>query len=611
MVMDSQWYFEDHGRAKGPISAGDLLAKVQSGELALIDLVFKEGGEDWQPIEKFSEIMDLLGTLSTKSDASWVVLRVVEVDGREKYEQIGPFTVDQVLELIDCGRIKFNDFVWKEGFETWVPLGKLDKFDKPLASSVEVDKSLYKTPQLMDLEPQSVGVKNYNPTHKVAELREEKPPQGAVGPDLAQPDWVLDLKKQKAVNLSPEPIERPQRPRKEEKKPARAVEPGTEQRIKNEAFDLGEPSEIRQVAPAKIKRRDEPQAVQAVMPPAVEVKQAPIIKHQVKKEENLVKAEAGLGIHSKQTWGREQTQTSSVAAAVVTNVVKKELPKKVEAPPAPSIEEVLPDVEVIKKAQNRWNQVVASIAVIAIVAGVAIFGFWGKKYYTESANESIVFQEPTTQVIREVTPPKPIGEARPEVVQIKPVPAPMPKNTVMPSARETAHLPPPDLAPPITKKQVVETKKPNVKAVPVAANEVTKNIENDVAKMSSKRQSFFHQKERMFLFYNSQQGQSLASDLQKAMQKKNKTISGWKRFYSFWQSTERKLASKISKEASHAKIHGKLFKSLKTAMSQLDARGKELNSQVLSGRNPTKALSVNDIIADFKKINANAKSLDR
>lgn len=194
LMDDSQWYFEDHGRAQGPITTRELLNKLQKGELTLIDLVFKDGDGEWMPIESVREIMDLMGTVSMNQNSDWIILRTVEVDGRERHEQIGPFNVEQVLELIDKGKIKFSDHVWKTGFENWVPLGKLDKFDQPLLSSVDVDLSLYKIPSTQELD-EKIPVKAYTPLHKFPEIQDDGRPADAQSDDLAEAGWIKDLKK--------------------------------------------------------------------------------------------------------------------------------------------------------------------------------------------------------------------------------------------------------------------------------------------------------------------------------------------------------------------------------------------------------------------------------
>lgn len=194
MESKSQWYYENQGRAEGPISTLDLVHKIREGELSLLDLIFKEGEGQWMPAEHFPEIKNLIKMTPTqfKADSDWIVLRTVEVDGRDQFEQIGPFTIEQVLQLIDKGRIKFTDFVWRNGYENWVPLGQVDQFENPLESSVQVDLSIYEKPRQEDLYAQAPIAKNYKPAERIhPSVKEEPKPVEAKGEDLARAKWEV------------------------------------------------------------------------------------------------------------------------------------------------------------------------------------------------------------------------------------------------------------------------------------------------------------------------------------------------------------------------------------------------------------------------------------
>jgi hypothetical protein len=206
MESKSRWYYENHGKAEGPISTLELVKKIQGGDLKLIDLVFKEGDGQWMPAEHFSEIKSLIKTASTEFsvDSDWVVLRTIEVDGRNQYDQIGPFTIEQVLQLIDKGKIKFTDFVWRNGYENWVPLGHLDKYENPLDSSIRVDMSIYEKPKIQELEDVPKPTKLFKSSQKTKSVSiEEKPPE-AQGEDLAKEKWHVEVpSRQKAKDAAP------------------------------------------------------------------------------------------------------------------------------------------------------------------------------------------------------------------------------------------------------------------------------------------------------------------------------------------------------------------------------------------------------------------------
>lgn len=51
-----QWYYSKNGTQLGPVSEGELLAKLASGEVSAADLVWKEGMADWRPAGNVAEL---------------------------------------------------------------------------------------------------------------------------------------------------------------------------------------------------------------------------------------------------------------------------------------------------------------------------------------------------------------------------------------------------------------------------------------------------------------------------------------------------------------------------------------------------------------------------
>lgn len=51
-----QWYYSKNGTQLGPVSEGELLAKLASGEVSAADMVWKEGMADWRPAGKIAEL---------------------------------------------------------------------------------------------------------------------------------------------------------------------------------------------------------------------------------------------------------------------------------------------------------------------------------------------------------------------------------------------------------------------------------------------------------------------------------------------------------------------------------------------------------------------------
>ncbi|NJM38311.1 MAG: DUF4339 domain-containing protein [Akkermansiaceae bacterium] len=51
-----QWYYSKNGTQLGPVSEADLRGKIASGEVAAVDMIWKEGMGDWQPAGSVKEL---------------------------------------------------------------------------------------------------------------------------------------------------------------------------------------------------------------------------------------------------------------------------------------------------------------------------------------------------------------------------------------------------------------------------------------------------------------------------------------------------------------------------------------------------------------------------
>lgn len=51
-----EWHYAKHGKQEGPVDTATLQSKLQSGELAPTDLVWKEGMAEWKPAGEVPEL---------------------------------------------------------------------------------------------------------------------------------------------------------------------------------------------------------------------------------------------------------------------------------------------------------------------------------------------------------------------------------------------------------------------------------------------------------------------------------------------------------------------------------------------------------------------------
>jgi hypothetical protein len=620
--MSSQWYYEDHGRAKGPITTGDLVIKIQKGDLNLLDLIFKEGDKAWNPVEHYTEVTDLIGNVTVREESDWIVLRTLEVDGKQRYEQIGPFNIDQVLEMVDKGKASFNDHVWRTGFDNWVPLGRVDKFEKPLPSSITVDLSLYKMPrhEILDKVP-PIPVKAYNPVKKI-KLTEEAPPVEAQGPDLARPAWMVDPAEPSTVTKI-----------KEKPKPTETI-----QVTKPEPVKVAAPTPVVVASPPKpvekiaAKQEAKTADVKAVEVKTAEVKATVPKTSEVKKSGLVLEPQTHTFTHT--STQSTQTRTATERRDLVTEIratehrpikvsVKKSDPLskpiveplastdvKAEVDEDVTGEVVLsPSPEAIEKMKRRWRTVGQYMGYGFVAGGLILFAIWGlKQRMAGDMSASIPAQmkeRPAPMFQPDVLPPPPEGSevtAAPPAVKQAPVarvePAPAAPNVVKPVG--------------VTKIQEASHKD--------AAKEISKDTDkeasletktsDDLSKMVFKQKAVYHHAERKFIFYTSQKAIGVANELGNMYRKKGKTPAAWKSGYASWQSSLRSTMGGELK-SSQQRLYPDLYNRLRKSLVALDNRAKEFNAQMASGRNPTKEPSVADIVGELKRINEKARALDQ
>lgn len=497
--MDKKWYFEDHGRAQGPITTRELINKIQKGEMTLIDLVFKEGERGWMPVESFTEITELLGNITHQDAADWIVLRTCEVDGKWIQEQIGPFNAEQILDLIDKGKIRFDDYVWRTGYDKWVPLGRVDQFEKPLHSSVDVDLSLYAVPRQEDLIMESPLKTVKVAVEKVNDINPEIIPEEATGNDLAMPKWAINTELPIATEILEEP--------------------------KTEFLD----------------------------------------------EAHIV---------------REESRAKQPHTSIVEKIQKKEDLESKSKLNKPSDKEKIIQIE---KLKDRWWHVAVAGGVLAIIFASTLLIWWARK---ASRTQTPVVSEQTSPVEQKKVASADSVATREVAQEVKEE-----KGEGSTSALPTESVKEDDKA---ADRETATTKK-----------NASKNEDHKISRSGFKAKSYYHNKERMFLFYKADEGVRLIDELEESSKKYKKNHKGWSSFYSKWKGKARSYNTYVSKESHNAHLYKSLFKDLSEAASRLESTGKDVNAQMSTQRTPSKFVSLKSIESDFKSVYGKARNLDR
>ncbi len=156
MSRVNAWYINSTKGAEGPFATDLMRAMVRDQRLKPLDLVFREGDDEWRPASMFSELQpetadaemakafraaanlpDFTPSNSANSTSdgteagsggahAWIVLR----PHGSTYLQEGPFKTEQIREGLKRGAFNFGQYAWHIGMSQWMRIGDLREFDR-------------------------------------------------------------------------------------------------------------------------------------------------------------------------------------------------------------------------------------------------------------------------------------------------------------------------------------------------------------------------------------------------------------------------------------------------------------------------------------------------
>lgn len=138
------WYVSRSGRAEGPFATEYVRALLTEGHLSGLDLVYREGDDQWLPAAHFKALSktgvsteekkmrgpreaDQGGEVAGSTPlVSWIVLK----PHGGTYLQDGPYSTKQVIDGLRKGRFQYTQYIWRPGIEKWRRIGDLAEFDR-------------------------------------------------------------------------------------------------------------------------------------------------------------------------------------------------------------------------------------------------------------------------------------------------------------------------------------------------------------------------------------------------------------------------------------------------------------------------------------------------
>ncbi len=133
LAENRRWFVEIEGRAQGPFTQVQVQDLARLKRINPMTRIFFEGDVRWRLMNEFDEFKMVPESSSSLQNREWVVLKRKTLKEAElsqnKFDQIGPFTIDEIVEQIKTGDLSYNDYAWKKGFQRWAKLEALPDFN--------------------------------------------------------------------------------------------------------------------------------------------------------------------------------------------------------------------------------------------------------------------------------------------------------------------------------------------------------------------------------------------------------------------------------------------------------------------------------------------------
>jgi len=127
------WYYSYNLKPRGPLTLAEMMTKIKKGEISLNSLIQKETERDWAPARSYQEFAPELFPANQNVtwpvdfiSRMWILLMPQKEPG--KYEQKGPYSVHEILEMKVSGVINKDCYIWKQGLSGWALIGERPEF---------------------------------------------------------------------------------------------------------------------------------------------------------------------------------------------------------------------------------------------------------------------------------------------------------------------------------------------------------------------------------------------------------------------------------------------------------------------------------------------------
>ena len=136
-----KYYFKTNEKPQGPFDFITIIDHLLRGSIDTSTHISVEG-ESWRPLLEYQEFHFLF---PQDQDIAWTLLKKYE----DQFIQTQSYSQKGLQWLLDSKLISDQDFIWKEGDESWNRISLSPEFETSLDASLEdfMDKASVNTPE--------------------------------------------------------------------------------------------------------------------------------------------------------------------------------------------------------------------------------------------------------------------------------------------------------------------------------------------------------------------------------------------------------------------------------------------------------------------------------
>lgn len=140
-------------------------------EILKSSMLYDNESKAWGNPYKASERLQLefIKNKNEFLERKWILLRKSAHPESGKYVQEGPYSAQEIFELLESSQIKFTDGIWKNGFSKWTPIKDTLTFKELTQQSETLEPDAAEIlSHVMEYDPEMHRVEEKNPSPKAS-----------------------------------------------------------------------------------------------------------------------------------------------------------------------------------------------------------------------------------------------------------------------------------------------------------------------------------------------------------------------------------------------------------------------------------------------------------